>query len=524
MRLPRFHRPFEFKISRLIRSPGFYLRYLYSLGIILLITAGGIFIRDLIVPVNLVMPYLLGVISIAVLWGRGPAVFASVLGVIAFDVFLVPPYLTLAVADTEYIITFLALFMVGVFISSLTAQINDQMLAAKDREMRVSLLYQLSRDLASAYSLSDVLNAIVDNIRSTLGSEVTIYILDPEGPSHDMPRFEIFPSERSHGNGALEVVTHTFRTGKPSGFGRQAFPESPSVYLPLSTNRGTLGVIGISDTDGIRDDPLEHYQIYEAFANLSALAIERVFLNKQAGQAQLLKAKDDLQSTLLNSVSHDFRTPLVTIIGTLSSLDSETHRPDSQTQQNLVRHALKEAEKLNRLVSNLLNMSRLESGAVQLQLEPVDLQDLIGATLEDIKNRMDGEIRITIPDGLPLVRADFVLIQQALINLLDNAMNYSPAGAPIEIEVRLKNGWIYIAVSDRGSGIDEKELPNIFNKFYRIRSNANPGGTGLGLAIVKGIMDAHSAKVEVSRRKGGGMVFSLGFPEIEIAMEAARAG
>jgi two-component system sensor histidine kinase KdpD len=215
---------------------------------------------------------------------------------------------------------------------------------------------------------------------------------------------------------------------------------------------------------------------------------------------------------------------LVTIIGTLSSLDSGMHRLDGATLQKLVRQALRESEKLNRLVSNLLNMSRLESGAVQLQLEPVDLQDLVGATFEAMKDWIDREIRITVPEELPLVPADFVLVQQALMNLLDNALKYSPEGSPVDVEIQIEDPWVYVAVSDRGPGIDESELPNIFNKFYRIRGRSKPGGTGLGLAIVKGVIDAHSARIEVFQREEGGMVFRLGFPRIEIEREPAYAG
>ncbi len=513
---------FEAARTQSSRTPAFLLRYLYSLGIIIVITAGGALVRDLIVPTNLVMPYLLGVVSIAVLWGRGPAVFASVLGVLAFDFFIVPPFLTFVVEDTEYIITFLALFIVGILISGLAAQLKDQVLAARDREAQVTSLYRLSQDLAVAYSMADVLNAIIENVRSTLGRDVRIFLSTPDGSDPVRPNFDAFPPDGS--DQVDDALVHTFRTGEPSGYGTGRDPDSNATNLPLVTNRGMLGVLRITEAHSDRNEPDEHLQSMEAFANLSALAIERIYLNRQAAQARLLKAEGELQSTLLNSVSHDFRTPLVTIIGTLSSLDSGMHRLDSATLQKLVRQALRESEKLNRLVSNLLNMSRLESGAVQLQLEPVDLQDLVGATLEAMKDSIDREIRITVPEELPLVPADFVLVQQALMNLLDNALKYSPEGSPVDVEIHIEDPWVYVDVSDRGPGIDETELPNIFNKFYRIRSRSKPGGTGLGLAIVKGVVDAHSARIEVFRREAGGMVFRLGFPRIEIEREAAHAG
>ena len=499
-------------------------RYAYSLGIIALITAGGVLIRDLIVPTNLVMPYLLGVVSIAVLWGRGPAIFASVVGVLAFDFFLVPPYLTFVVEDTEYVITFLALFIVGVFISGLTSQIKDQMLAARDRESRVTALYQLSHELAIAYSLQDVLRAVVENVRSTLGRDVRIFLAETGGRDQDRPRFAAYPPVGPAEDRVDEAVAAVYRNGSLSGTAKEAALASTEINLPLITNSGTLGVIRFTGHGLDPSEPEGQLQTLEAFANLAALAIERVYLNRQASQAQLLKAEGELQSTLLNSVSHDFRTPLVTITGTLSSLDAGMHQFDEETRQKLVRQALRESEKLNRLVSNLLNMSRLESGAVQPQLEPVDLQDLVGATLEAMKNRIEREIRTTIPDGLPLVRADFVLAQQALMNLVDNALKYSPEGAPVDIDIDAADRWVYLAVADRGPGIDESELPHIFNKFYRVRDSGKSGGTGLGLAIVKGVIDAHSAKIEVARRPGGGMIFRIGFPQLEFTREQAHAG
>jgi two-component system sensor histidine kinase KdpD len=230
-----------------------------------------------------------------------------------------------------------------------------------------------------------------------------------------------------------------------------------------------------------------------------------------------LKAKDEFQAALLNSVSHDFRTPLVTITGTLSSLDDEIHQLDKGTQQKLVRDALGEAEKLNRLVSNLLNMSRLESGAISLQLGTVDVQDLIGATLKQMKNRFDCPISIHIPDEPPMISADFVLIEQALMNILDNAVKYSPEDSSIDILVCQENEWVYIDVVDRGFGIPESELPFIFNKFYRVADETRPGGTGLGLAIAKGIMDAHGAELCAILRKGGGMIFRMGFPDVALS-------
>lgn len=495
-------------------NPIDYRSYLLSLGIIALITIVGYFIRDLIAPTNLVMPYLLGVISIAILYGRGPAVFASVLGVIAFDFFLVPPYLTFVVEDTEYIITFLSLFVVSVLISNLTSQIKDQMREAQDREARVESLYNLSNDLAVSYTIPSVVSAIIENLNSTLKHDVWIFLKAlGENGSSDILDFEIASSPSAFKPLSEQAIRYTYESGQPSGFQTKAFTDSGTINIPLITNLGNVGVISMAafGPEGILS--AEQIQLFEAYTNLFSLALERILLSTQANQAQLLKAKEEFQSALLSSVSHDFRTPLATITGTLSSLDADINHLDQATQQLLIRNALHESEKLNRLVGNLLNISRLESGAMQLQAEPVDLQDLIGATLEQMKDRITNHpIEISIPDDIPLITGDFVLLEQALMNIMDNAVKYSPEGSPITIRVYKEHECLCLEIVDQGIGIPENEIPYIFNKFYRVKDGSRPGGTGLGLAITKGILDIHSLKIEAQTGDQGGMVFKIIFP------------
>ncbi|MBN1313297.1 MAG: DUF4118 domain-containing protein [Anaerolineae bacterium] len=501
---------FRFQIFRPRRLSRYYLDYVISFGIIVLITLLGLLIRKHINPTNLVMPYLLGVVSVAVLYGRGPAMFASVLGVIAFDIFLVPPYLTFAVEDTEYLITFLALFLVGIVISNLTAEVKEQMLEAQWGEARVLSLYNLSQDLAAAYCVEDVTKAITGNIGNALDHDIYLFLNDDGDTSS--PELKVITAPGAAPRQVDTAVMFTYLQELASGSGTPHYPQAGVINLPLLTNSGCMGVISLSAKEP--DDMLgpEQLQLFEAYANLSALALERLSLNKQAGQTQLLKEKEKFQTALLNCVSHDLRTPLVTITGTLSSLNDEIHLPDIETQRNLVRDALSEAERLNWLVSNLLNMSRLESGALKLQLETVDAQDLIGTTLGQMKDRIDCPVTLNISEELPLISADFVLVEQALINILDNAVKYSPEGSPIEISVRREDEWVYIDVADCGLGIPEDDMPFIFDKFYRVEGHTKLTGTGLGLAIAKGIIDAHGAKLSAMPRPEGGTIFRMGFP------------
>lgn len=496
------------------RLSKYYLDYLLSFGIVALVTLLGLIVRDHINPTNLVMPYLLGVVSIAALYGRGPAVFASVLGVVAFDIFLVPPYLTFVVEDTEYIITFLTLFLVGAVISSLTAKIKEQVQAAQEREARILSLYNLSQDLTGAYALEDVTKAITENIGNALRRNVWLFLADGGATSENPPNFKMIAAPGAKSKPIDEGIRFTYARGLVSGPGADYYPQGDTINLPLVTNTGNVGVISIATRHTTDENNRAMLQLFEAFANLSAFALERIQLSQQASQTQILKAKDKFQAILLNSVSHDFRTPLVTITGTLSSLDDELYQLDRDTQQKLIRDALGEAEKLNRLVSNLLNISRLESGALELQSGIVDVQDLIGATLEQMKNRFNRPISIQIPEAPPLISADFVLIEQALMNILDNAVKYSPDDSGVEIIVYQDGEQVYMDILDRGQGIPQNELPLIFDKFYRGTAKPGPGGTGLGLAIAKGIIEAHGAELSAIPRNGGGMIFRMGFPQV----------
>jgi two-component system sensor histidine kinase KdpD len=251
----------------------------------------------------------------------------------------------------------------------------------------------------------------------------------------------------------------------------------------------------------------------ESFTSQASLALERMQLAEQARQVELLQATERLQNALLNSISHDLRTPLVTITGALSSLDDHTTTLSDESRRSLIESAREESDRLNRLVSNLLDMSRLESGALRVVREPADMQDLIGAALGQIEYRLGSrDARVEIPDDLPPVPLDYVLIVHALVNLLDNALKYSDEGSPLEIHARVESREIKIAVLDRGMGIPAGDLARVFDKFYRVKRSEHISGTGLGLAISKGIVEAHGGRIWAENRPGGGAVISFVLP------------
>jgi two-component system sensor histidine kinase KdpD len=272
-----------------------------------------------------------------------------------------------------------------------------------------------------------------------------------------------------------------------------------------------VGVLGVRSKDQTNFLSPEQRLTLAAFANQSALAIERASLSEQARQAELLRATESLQTALLNSISHDLRTPLVSITGALSSLDEDNDKLDESVRKALIVNARGEADRLNRLVGNLLNMTRIESGAIKLRLEAEDIQDVIGTALEQLGTRAaNHKIHVHVPAGFPLVPMDFTLVAQVLVNVLDNAVKYSPAGSIIEASAELVDDKIRIKITDRGAGVPSEDLTRIFDKFYR----STPGECqlrGLGLSINKGI-EAHHGNIYANTREGGGTVITIELP------------
>ena len=271
--------------------------------------------------------------------------------------------------------------------------------------------------------------------------------------------------------------------------------------------------MGIQFTDSTEYKSPQSRKLLEALAGQAAVAIERVQFSRQAEQAEILQARDNLERALLNSISHDIRTPLVSITGALSALREKGHLIDDESRTELLEAAWEDAGRLNRFVGNLLDMTRLEAGAIKLKEELCDVQDLIGCALTSLDRRLGKrKVDVHLSDGLPMVRMDMALMTQVLINLLDNSIKYSPGGSPIEIAAKSDVKQLHLEVSDRGAGIPEQDLKRVFDKFYRVPIPEGAGGTGLGLAICKGIVEAHDGKISAENRPGGGLRIIVTLP------------
>lgn len=483
--------------------------YFYGMGLVVLVSVIGQPIRAVIDPTNLVMLYLLVVLVTATRWGRGPSGLTAVLSVLAFDFFMVPPQLTFAVSDAQYILTFLGLLAVGLVISTLAVREREQAESARRRETYTAALYDLSRDLTTAVSQDTVMQTAIRHIGELFNCETTVFL--PEG---DLLTPYARSAECAIEQDGYAVATWVFRHGQVAGLGTNTLTATGARYLPLKTAQGVIGVVGIKPRVG-NDGFLsaDQQRLLEALLSQVALATEAVQLADKAHQAQLLRETEKLQTALLNSISHNLRTPLASITGALSSLRDDDQRLDTNARRELLSTAWEEAERLNHLVGNLLNMTRLEAGAVKLALETCDVEDLVGVTLTQMTNRLrNRQINVDVSNTLPPVAIDLVLAAQALVNLVDNAVKYSSTGSPIDIRAYREREHVVIEVSDRGRGIPPTELEHVFDKFYRVQEMSDTSGTGLGLSISKGIVDLHSGRVWATNRPGGGTTFAIALP------------
>ena len=459
---------------------------------------------------NLIMVYLLAVIVVATRYGRGPSLLASLLSVAAFDFFFVPPYFTFAVSDTEYLVTFAVMLVVALVISSLAVRIRAQAESARERERRMAALYAMSRELASTRGVDRLQEVAVRHIAELFRTEGVVLLPQPDGrlapEPADAARFPMDTSE-------LAVSQWVHEHGQIAGQGTDTLPGASGLYLPLIGSGGSVGVLGLRPQDPRSLRTPEQLHQLEAFASQTALAIERARLAEEAERAQVRAETERLRNSLLSSVSHDLRTPLASITGAASTLLEGEGRLDAGTRRDLVEALHEEADRLNRLVQNLLEMTRLESGALQLQTEWHSVEEVVGAALGRFGKALARRaVTARVPADLPLVAMDDVLIEQVLVNLVDNVLKYTPPESPVEVSAEDTGAAVLIEVADRGPGLPPGEERRIFEKFHRAETPPSVRGAGLGLAICDGIVRAHGGRIWAENRPGGGVAIRFTLP------------
>jgi two-component system sensor histidine kinase KdpD len=488
------------------------LGYGAAVTVVVVSTLLGMLARDQIADV--VMIFLLGVVLVAMRLGYGPSLVAAVLSVVAFDVFFIPPYYSFTVYDLRHTVTFAVMFIVALVISNLTQRIRTQADAARDRERRTADLFAVSRELGGATSLESLAAIAASHVRSIFSSKVALLLRSPEGVlSAAVADFDLDEKDR-------EVAGWVFSHGRPAGATTDTLSSSRALFVPLVAARGRAGVLAVLATPESRvSDPNER-QLLETIARLVGSALERAELAEEARRAHLRAETEQLRNALLSSVSHDLRTPLAVITGSTSALLGEGAPKDEPARRELLRTAHDESLRLNRLVRNLLDMTRLEAGALVLNEEPQPIEEVVGAALERMEDRLRGrDVQTEIPADLPLAPFDAVLVEQVLINLLENATKHTPPGSPVRVAARAQGDHLEVEIADRGPGVPQGDAERIFDKFYRA-GDGKGGGAGLGLTICRGIVQAHGGRIWVEPRDGGGASFRFTLP-LRVGVTAA---
>ncbi|HQZ18154.1 MAG TPA: sensor histidine kinase KdpD [Vicinamibacteria bacterium] len=483
--------------------------YASAVAVVLLTTVICWAMFPVFAATNLVMVYLLGVTFVATRSSRGPAALASVLSVAAFDFFFIPPHLTFAVADSQYLLTFAVMLLVALLISTLASRARAQADAVRQRERRTSSLYAMSRDLGAAQNVDDVGMISAKHVEEVTSAQVFVLSTGLSGHLREVgSRVQARPlNDRDEA-----VARWVFENRRPAGLGTDTLPAASALFLPLAGSDQSLGVLGVRPASGRPFTP-DQMQLLDAFASLAAAALDRVRLLGQAQRAQVEVETERLRNSLLSSVSHDLRTPLTSITGAASSLLQAPGNLDDASRRDLLETIHEEAFRLNRLVANLLDMTRLESGALKVRKEWSPIEEVIGSALTRLASSLAGRrVETEVPDNLPLAPFDALLIEQVLVNLIENAVKYTPAGGEIVISASASPEALSVEVSDRGPGIPPGDEARVFEKFQRLEGRGRKGGVGLGLTICRGIVTAHGGTINVFKREGGGASFRFTLP------------
>jgi two-component system sensor histidine kinase KdpD len=480
--------------------------YAFAAGVVAAATLVSWALAGRLDNLNLVMLYLLGVVLVATRHGRGPSIAAAVLSVALFDFFFVPPHFTFAVSDTQYVVSFAVMLVVGLLVSALAARVRDAAEFARQRERRTRALYALSRELAGLREPREVAAAGARHVAELFHCPAVVYLPGTAGrlePVGDPPPG--FAGSAREG----AVAQWAFEHGRDAGAETETLPAALAHHEPLMGTRSRLGVLAVELGPGLRPLPPDQRELLAALARQIAAPLERARLALDADAARLAAEGERLRSTLLSSVSHDLRTPLAAITGAASGL-LEQPPPPRPLAHELAATVLEEAERLNRLVGNLLDMTRLESGTLAPKRDWHSIEEVVGSALARVERQAGGQaLEADVAPDLPLVALDAVLVEQALVNLLENALRHGGAAGPVRVAARREGDAVLVEVSDAGPGFPPEDKERIFDKFYRAKGGS---GAGLGLAIARAIVTAHGGRIWAEPRSPRGASFRFTLP------------
>ncbi len=504
------------------RTPPPFDRFGYGFALLAVAaaTATGVLARVFLSQPDFVMMFLLTIMVAAYRYGRGPSLAAAALSVAAYDFFFVPPYYTFSVEHARHLLTFLMMFAVGLVISGLTARLRRQEHGALRRERRTAALFSLSRELASVQDEARAAQVTAEHAAAVFGGAAVVLLPDAAGApavrGRSGPGLELSEQECAVARWAVEH-------GRPAGQGTDTLPGARVTCIPIVAGAGAVGALAVA-APSRELLAVEQRGFLEAFVRQAALAIERVRFLEEARAAALRIRTEETRSALLGAVSHDLRTPLGAIIGAGSTLRDERAPLSALQRRELCDTICAEAERMERLVANILDMVRLESGGIAPKREWVPLEEIVGSALSRLEAKLGArEVRVDLPADLPLLSVDPVLFGQIFVNLFENVIKHAGAEAPLEIAARALPGTVEIEVADRGPGLPAGAAEQVFEKFYR-GPRVHSGGVGLGLAICRGIVHAHGGTIAAANRDGGGAIFRITMPRQEAPPAGGPAG
>jgi two-component system sensor histidine kinase KdpD len=486
--------------------------YVWSVCIIAVASGVGLLFRAQLQIIDVAMLFLLAVVVVGYRYRRGPALLASLLSIAVFDFVFVPPYYRFNVHESAYYLTFGVMLAVALSMGQLTARIREQAQDANEREQRARALYALSGELSGSADLDEQLGIAARHISRTAQGAAQLF-LDRAGGEHQP---DDWLDEALFQSVDIRVAaTWAYRNGESAGWGTPHCAEAEALVVPLRSPSRTIGVITVRPGPGSDVLTGAEQETVEALADQAAAAFERTILFQAHEQARLEVESERLRTALLSSLSHDLRTPLGSIEGAASSLLQTSDGLSPEARQDMAETILEESRRMTRLVTNLLDMVRVETGALAVHKQWQPLEEALGVALLRLEERLSGHtVETDLAPDLPLVPIDELLIEQVFLNLLDNAAKHTPVGTLIAVRAWAETDVVIVEVQDQGPGIPAGEEESIFRKFHRAArlDHAGPaGGSGLGLTICRGIIVAHGGRIwlEPGRDRGACFRFTL---------------
>lgn len=460
---------------------------------------------------DLAMVYLVGITAAALVGSRGATILAATGGVLAFNVLFVPPRFSLSVESTHYFLTFAVMFIVAVVISSLTLRLRQQVTLARESEQRTVILHRLSRRLSALRGVEAIIDATLEEIATAFQTEAVAFLPDPDGRARFAAAHPVAIPPSVKETGVAQWVTDN---GRPAGPGTGTLESSILTHLPIRVaDAPPLAVLAVKPPVGLNGFSADQLELISSLCGQAALALEVDRLEQRRRMAETEVESERLRSSILSTVSHDLRTPIASIQGCAESLLGNDAAFTKQTRDELLRTISEEAQRVSSMIANLLDMTRLEGGALELNRVAIPVDELVGSALTAMDSRLTGRaVRADIPPELPFVFVDEILMQHVLLNLLENAIKYSPSASAIEVIARRAGIGIELEIRDHGPGLAPGEEHLIFEKFHRGRAGRDVGGVGLGLAICRAIVHAHGGTVSARNHPEGGASFLIALP------------